>query len=72
MEMMRNINLDKICRICLTEKRDMRCLFGESIATMVNEICPEVSVSRVTPMCEIFSSNYFAFNFAASIRSWLA
>uniref|UniRef100_A0A182YI57 Protein krueppel n=1 Tax=Anopheles stephensi TaxID=30069 RepID=A0A182YI57_ANOST len=34
----RNIELDKICRICLAVKKDMRPLFGEMIAEMLMEI----------------------------------
>jgi hypothetical protein len=35
---MKNVELDKICRICLTVKKDMRPLFGEMVAEMVQEI----------------------------------
>uniref|UniRef100_A0A182LVC1 Uncharacterized protein n=1 Tax=Anopheles culicifacies TaxID=139723 RepID=A0A182LVC1_9DIPT len=34
----RNIELDKICRICLAVKKEMRPLFGEMIAEMLMEI----------------------------------
>ncbi|XP_041772552.1 zinc finger protein 236 isoform X2 [Anopheles merus] len=34
----RNIELDKICRICLVVKKEMRPLFGEMIAEMLMEI----------------------------------
>lgn len=35
---MRNLELDKICRICLAMKREMRPLFGEMVAEMLMEI----------------------------------
>uniref|UniRef100_A0A182NN79 Protein krueppel n=1 Tax=Anopheles dirus TaxID=7168 RepID=A0A182NN79_9DIPT len=34
----RNIELDKICRICLAVKKEMRPLFGEMVAEMLMEI----------------------------------
>lgn len=41
----RNIELDKICRICLVVKKEMRPLFGEMIAEMLMEIAKiQVSV----------------------------
>lgn len=34
---LKNLELDKICRICLTAKKDMRPLFGEMVAEMLME-----------------------------------
>lgn len=31
------LELDKICRVCLTEKKDMRPLYGEMVAEMLME-----------------------------------
>ncbi|XP_053676154.1 zinc finger protein 26 [Anopheles nili] len=36
--LVRNIELDKICRICLVVKKEMRPLFGEMVAEMLMEI----------------------------------
>lgn len=36
LSLMKNIELDKICRICLTVKKDMRPLFGESTNQLSN------------------------------------
>uniref|UniRef100_A0A182PXJ5 Protein krueppel n=1 Tax=Anopheles epiroticus TaxID=199890 RepID=A0A182PXJ5_9DIPT len=36
--MVRNVELDKICRLCLAVKADLRPLFGEKIAGMLMEI----------------------------------
>lgn len=35
---LRYLDLDKICRVCLTSKKDMRPLFGEMIADMLMEV----------------------------------
>lgn len=35
---MKNLELDKICRICLAMKKEMRPLFGEMVAEMLMEI----------------------------------
>lgn len=43
---MKNLQLDKICRCCLTEKKEMRPLYGELIADMVSE-CFRISVERM-------------------------
>ena len=36
--------LDKICRVCLVEKKDMRPLFGELVADMLMDVA-RVAVS---------------------------
>lgn len=33
----KTLELDKICRVCLTAKKDMRPLFGEMVAEMLME-----------------------------------
>lgn len=35
---LKNVELDKICRVCLTPKKEMRPLFGELIADMLMEV----------------------------------
>lgn len=35
---LKNLELDKICRICLAIKKEMRPLFGEMVAEMLMEI----------------------------------
>lgn len=44
-EAMKNLQLDKICRCCLTVKKEMRPLFGELIADMLTE-CAQVQVEK--------------------------
>lgn len=39
----KTLELDKICRVCLTVKKDMRPLFGEMIADMLME-CARIQV----------------------------
>ncbi|XP_058464105.1 chorion transcription factor Cf2 [Malaya genurostris] len=38
LNLMKNLELDKICRICLAVKKEMRPLFGEMVAEMLMEI----------------------------------
>ncbi|XP_055535869.1 zinc finger and BTB domain-containing protein 49 [Wyeomyia smithii] len=38
LNIMKNLELDKICRICLAVKKEMRPLFGEMVAEMLMEI----------------------------------
>ncbi|XP_055624379.1 zinc finger protein 39 isoform X2 [Toxorhynchites rutilus septentrionalis] len=38
LDSMKNLELDKICRICLAVKKEMRPLFGEMVAEMLMEI----------------------------------
>lgn len=45
MEPMKNLELDKVCRCCLTVKKEMRPLFGESIAEMLTE-CVQIQVEK--------------------------
>lgn len=42
----KTLELDKICRVCLTVKKDMRPLFGEMIADMLME-CARIQVHIV-------------------------
>lgn len=35
---MKTLELDKVCRVCLTTKKDMRPLFGEMVAEMLMEV----------------------------------
>lgn len=42
---MKNLELDKICRCCLTVKKEMRPLFGELIAEMLTD-CIQIHVER--------------------------
>ncbi len=39
----KTLELDKICRVCLTVKKDMRPLFGEMIAELLME-CARIQV----------------------------
>lgn len=39
----KTLELDKICRVCLTVKKDMRPLFGEMVAEMLME-CTRIQV----------------------------
>lgn len=43
----KTLELDKICRVCLTVKKDMRPLFGEMIADMLME-CARIQVHIIT------------------------
>lgn len=40
----KTLELDKICRVCLTVKKDMRPLFGEMVSEMLME-CTRIQVS---------------------------
>lgn len=40
----KTLELDKICRVCLTIKKDMRPLYGEMIAEMLME-CARIQVN---------------------------
>lgn len=42
---MKNLELDKVCRCCLTVKKEMRPLFGESIAEMLTQ-CVQIQVEK--------------------------
>lgn len=42
----KTLELDKICRVCLTVKKDMRPLFGEMIADMLME-CARIQVNNL-------------------------
>ncbi|XP_055906573.1 zinc finger protein 236 isoform X1 [Eupeodes corollae] len=44
-EKRRNLELDKICRVCLSQKKDMRPIFGEMIADMLME-CARVKIEN--------------------------
>lgn len=39
----KTLELDKICRVCLTVKKDMRPLYGEMVAEMLME-CARIQV----------------------------
>lgn len=41
----KTLELDKVCRVCLTIKKDMRPLFGEMVAEMLTE-CARIQVNR--------------------------
>lgn len=43
----KTLELDKICRVCLTAKKDMRPLFGEMVAEMLME-CTRIQVTLST------------------------
>ena len=58
MELMKNVELDKICRICLQEKREMRPLFAEMISEMLME-CVSIKVSKSTTPQEKTNKNIF-------------
>lgn len=45
-ESLKNIELDKICRICLSKRPAMRPLFGELIVDMLMEIA-QVKVENI-------------------------
>lgn len=40
----KTLELDKVCRVCLTVKKEMRPLFGEMVAEMLME-CTQINVS---------------------------
>lgn len=42
----KTLELDKICRVCLTAKKDMRPLFGEMVAEMLMD-CARIHVSSM-------------------------
>lgn len=44
-EAMKNLELDKVCRCCLTVKKEMHPLFGELIAEMLSE-CVQIEVNQ--------------------------
>lgn len=46
----KTLELDKICRVCLTVKKDMRPLFGEMIAELLME-CARIQVMTPTANC---------------------
>lgn len=39
------MELDKICRLCLTTKKDMRNLFQDNLVNMIEEISNSMKVS---------------------------
>lgn len=39
------MELDKICRLCLTIKKDMSNLFANNILEMLNEFCNTIKVN---------------------------
>lgn len=41
----KTLELDKVCRVCLTAKKDMRPLFGEMVAEMLMEFS-QVQVNK--------------------------
>lgn len=47
MELMKNVELDLVCRVCLTVKKEMRNLFGESVVEMLEEISNKIKVSKL-------------------------
>lgn len=47
MELMKNVELDLVCRVCLTVKKEMRNLFGESVVEMLEEISNRIKVSEL-------------------------
>lgn len=59
---MRTLELDKICRVCLTVKKDMRPIFGEMVADMLMEC------ARVQVMSEIFNFNLLQFDFKRDVN----
>lgn len=51
----KTLELDKICRVCLTAKKDMRPLFGEMVAEMLME-CTRIQVIWIEkPNFEVFN-----------------
>lgn len=51
----KTLELDKICRVCLTAKKDMRPLFGEMVAEMLME-CTRIQVKLLEkPNFEVFN-----------------
>lgn len=42
----KTLELDKVCRVCLTVKKDMRPLFGEMVAEMLMD-CTRIQVNSV-------------------------
>lgn len=53
----KTLELDKICRVCLTVKKDMRPLFGEMISEMLME-CARIQVRKEK---DTFIHNVFCF-----------
>ncbi|CAO1441551.1 unnamed protein product [Diamesa serratosioi] len=43
---MKNVELDLVCRVCLTVKKEMRNLFGESVVEMLEEISNRIKVKK--------------------------
>lgn len=41
----KTLELDKVCRVCLTVKKDMRPLFGEMVAEMLMDFT-RIQVNR--------------------------
>lgn len=58
MDEVKTLELDKVCRVCLTTKKEMRPLYGEMVAEMLMEVAPRIHVSKyylplasITDMC---------------------
>lgn len=56
----KTLELDKICRVCLTAKKDMRPLFGEMVAEMLME-CAQIHVSYKNATTTISDSKVWIF-----------
>lgn len=41
------MELDKICRLCLTTKKDMRNLFQDNLVNMIEEISNSIKVNKI-------------------------
>lgn len=53
----KTLELDKICRVCLQVKKDMRPLFGEMIADMLMD-CARIQVISIFVETSIFLSKH--------------
>lgn len=54
---LKNLELDKICRICLAIKKEMRPLFGEMVAEMLMEIA-KIQVAILAWLGEYTLTNF--------------
>lgn len=52
----KTLELDKICRVCLNIKKEMRPLFGELMADMLMD-CTQIQVNSRISLC--YSSNVY-------------
>lgn len=64
----KTLELDKICRVCLLEKKDMRPLHGEMISEMLMEFA-RIQVSANGKSCDDRADALNSFQFPIPFRS---